>query len=27
VSEGWLLHGDPSEILPARLDGADRVAS
>src|SRR4051794_33158797 len=27
VSEGWLLHGDPSEILPARLDGAERVAS
>jgi hypothetical protein len=27
VSEGWLLHGDPAEILPARLDGAERVAS
>jgi CRP/FNR family cyclic AMP-dependent transcriptional regulator len=27
VSEGWLLHGDPSEILPRRLDGAERVAS
>jgi CRP/FNR family cyclic AMP-dependent transcriptional regulator len=27
VSDGWLLHGDPSEILPRRLDGAERVAS
>jgi CRP/FNR family cyclic AMP-dependent transcriptional regulator len=27
VSEGWLLHGDPSEILPRRLDGAEQVAS
>lgn len=28
VSEGWLLHGDPSEILPQRLGGAaEHVAS
>jgi CRP/FNR family transcriptional regulator, cyclic AMP receptor protein len=27
VSEGWLLHGDPSEILPQRLNGAEQVVS
>jgi hypothetical protein len=25
VDDGWLLHGDPAEILPERLEGADRV--
>ena len=27
VDDGWLLHGDPSEILPDRLEGVDRLAS
>jgi CRP/FNR family cyclic AMP-dependent transcriptional regulator len=26
VDDGWLLHGDPAEILPERLEGVDRVA-
>ena len=26
VEDGWLLYGDPAEILPERLEGADRVA-
>jgi CRP/FNR family transcriptional regulator, cyclic AMP receptor protein len=26
VNDGWLLHGDPAEILPDRLAGVDRVA-
>jgi hypothetical protein len=25
TGDGWLLHGDPAELLPARLHGADRV--
>jgi CRP/FNR family cyclic AMP-dependent transcriptional regulator len=25
TDEGWLLHGDPGEILPERLEGVDRV--
>jgi hypothetical protein len=24
VEEGWLLHGDPSEVLPERLEGVER---
>jgi CRP/FNR family transcriptional regulator, cyclic AMP receptor protein len=27
VDDGWLLHGDPAEILSERLEGADRVPS
>jgi CRP/FNR family cyclic AMP-dependent transcriptional regulator len=27
VEDGWLLHGDPSEILSHRLEGVDRVVS
>jgi CRP/FNR family cyclic AMP-dependent transcriptional regulator len=27
VDDGWLLHGDPVEILAERLEGADRVVS
>ena len=25
TGDGWLLRGDPAELLPERLDGADRV--
>jgi CRP/FNR family transcriptional regulator, cyclic AMP receptor protein len=25
TTDGWLLHGDPAEVLPGRLDSADRV--
>lgn len=25
TSEGWLLHGDPADVLPQRLDSPDRV--
>jgi hypothetical protein len=27
VDDGWLLHGDPAEILPDRLEGVERVPS
>ena len=27
TAEGWLLHGDPEEVLPRRLHGADRAMS
>jgi hypothetical protein len=27
TAEGWLLHGDPDEVLPKRLRGADQAAS
>ena len=23
--DGWLLHGDPVDVLPARIAGADRI--
>ena len=23
--EGWLLHGDPAAVLPARVAGAERA--
>ncbi|MGZ6696318.1 MAG: helix-turn-helix domain-containing protein, partial [Solirubrobacteraceae bacterium] len=25
--EGWLLHGDPAVILPARIAGADQISA
>jgi hypothetical protein len=27
TAEGWLLHGDPDEVLSGRLQGADSAMS